>query len=165
MTTISLKKLQEQIEKNKILISDLQNQIESLEQKRSDKLAQVTRNNADERAQRALQMVERDLEENNERRRELEKQFTEINQKFKEMKNEIDNQVSDHIQDKLSKAREDRDHLRADFIPVVQRLLSDLEDCKKELDSLVLSLSNQLSHISRHQTSGEAELDNFENEL
>ena len=165
MTTYTLKKITEQIEKNKKIISDLQNQIRSLEQKQTEKLVHVTRNNADEKAQHALQFIEKDLEINKDIYHTLERQLAEITQQFKEIMNHFDNQVTDHIQEKLAKAREDRDRLRSEVLPVMQRLLSDMEDRKRELDSLVLSLSNQLSKINRQQYSGEGESNNFNDEL
>jgi iron-sulfur cluster repair protein YtfE (RIC family) len=144
-----LNKLKEQVKSNKKLIEELSLEIELLEQKRVERLAEVTRNNADEIAQKALKTIEGKLDGNKEKRKELEKKITEISQRYHELQRQRSFKLSDNIQEQLTKAREERDWLRSDFIPALQRQLQDLEERKKELDTLVLSLSNQMSHVNR----------------
>ena len=149
MLDTDLKKLKDRVLSNKKLIEELSHEIELLERKRVERLEEVTRNNADEIAQEALKEIEEKLDETKEKRKELEKQITEITQQYNQIQRQKSFKLSDNIQVQLTKAREEREWLRTEFIPALQRELQDLEKRKKELDSLVLSLSNQLSHIHR----------------
>jgi len=149
-----LKQLKEKIENNKKILNELRPEIESLEQKRVERLAEVTRNNSDEIAQQTLKTIEKGLDLKKNKRRVLEKQIAEITQQYNEFQRQQNFKLSDNIQEELAKSREERDWLRSEMIPSLQRQLQELEDRKKELDARVLSLSNQLSKIHR-QTSSE----------
>lgn len=151
MLDTDLKKLKDRVRSNKKLIEELALEIELLEQKRVERLQEVTLNNADDIAQGALKEIEEKLDDSKEKRKELEKQIAEITQQYNQLKRQKSFKLSDNIQVQLTKAREERDWLRSEFIPALQRQLQDLEERKKELDSEVLSLSNQLSRI--HQES------------
>ena len=153
MLDSDLAKLKEQIEQNKKQNNELRQEIDILEQKRQERLQEVTRNNADEIAQRALKNIEKDIDECKGKRRNLQKQIADITQQYNTLQRQRTLRMSDNIQEELAKAREERDWLRSEFIPSLQRQLQELEERKKELDSLVLSLSQQLSAINRQNPS------------
>ena len=148
-----LQKLREQIDENKRLSEELRTEIDSLELKRVERLKEVTLNNADDTAQQALKTIENKLDESKSKRRDLQKQITEITQQYNQTQRQKSLRLSNNIQEELTRAREERDWLRSDFIPSLQRQLQELEERKKELDSLVLSLSKQLSVINRQNPS------------
>lgn len=149
MLDTDLKKLKDRVLSNKKLIEELSHEIELLERKRVERLEEVTLNNADVVAQEALKEIEKRLDESKEKRKELEKQIAEVTQQYNQIQRQKSFKLSDNIQVQLTKAREEREWLRTEFIPALQRQLLDLEERKKELDSLVLSLSNQLAHLHR----------------
>src|SRR5208337_1622589 len=138
MLDTDLKKLKDQVLSNKKLIEEFSHEIELLERKRVERLEEVTRNNADDVAQEALKEIEEKLDETKEKRKELEKQIAETTQQYNQIQRQKSFKLSDNIQVQLTKAREEREWLRTEFIPALQRQLLDLEERKKELDSLVL---------------------------
>ena len=100
-----LQKLREQIDENKRLSEELLTEIDSLELKRVERLAEVTLDNADDAAQQALKSIENKLDETKLKRRELQKQITEITQQYNQTQRQRSMKLSDNIHDELARAR------------------------------------------------------------
>ena len=153
MNDFNLKKIESKIIENKHTINELISQIESLEKQREERLVEVTRNNADTSAQYALSQIEKQIETSKQQRRILEKETVDLTQQYKQISLQKTHEITDDIQVELIKAREERDRLRTELIPAAQRKLQELEERKRELDSQVLSLSNQLAKLNKQSTS------------
>jgi hypothetical protein len=160
MTELTSKSIENQLEQNRKLIQKLDDIIKGLDAGNAESLNLISLNNFDTDAQNKLKLLERELLKNRERRREAEKQAEDIVQKYRLIQQAEDLASYNTIQDKMLHVSEERDRLRTEIIPSLERLLEDLNQRKQELDTIVLSLSKELNRASRLR-----EQDNLDTEL
>jgi len=159
MTELTANAIDNQLEQNRKLIQKLDDIIKGLETGNTESLDLIAHNNFESDVQGRLKLLERDLHKNRERRRETQKQIEDILQKYRIIQLAGEQSSYNSIQDKMLKVSEEREQLRAEIIPSLERLLEEMNQRKQELDSVVLSLSKELNRVSRQREQDDIESD------
>lgn len=159
MTELTANAIDNQLEQNRKLIQKLDDIIKGLETGNTESLNLIAHNNFESDVQGRLKLLERDLHKNRERRRETQKQIEDILQKYRIIQLAGEQSSYNSIQDKMLKVSEEREQLRAEIIPSLERLLEEMNQRKQELDSVVLSLSKELNRVSRQREQDDIESD------
>ncbi len=159
MTELTANAIDNQLEQNRKLIQKLDDIIKGLETGNTESLNLIAHNNFESDVQGRLKLLERDLHKNRDRRRETQKQIEDILQKYRIIQLAGEQSSYNSIQDKMLKVSEEREQLRAEIIPSLERLLEEMNQRKQELDSVVLSLSKELNRVSRQREQDDIESD------
>ena len=151
MSDLSNQSIEQTLEENRKLLVKMDTLLREMKKEQTSATSDLSIDNSDEQAQDNLRFIERDLLKSREKRQELERQVAEIKQKYQTIQRESNYSLADTIQEKLLKASQEKEHLRADLIPNVIQLLEEMEHRKRELDNIILKLSKQANDLSRHQ--------------
>ena len=155
MSELTSQYIDERLEENKKLLIKMDGIISSLSRQKAEGDADLEADSLDDRTFDRIKLIDRDLEKYREKRRQVEKDITEIRQKYKLIQLATERSMVDAIQSRVLKISQERELIRSEIVPALEGFLNEIEARKKELETLILGLSNELSLQSRRQTSQE----------